>query len=83
MSEENLKYLFSPSKGILVAVNPHTGSAICFNQNDNKWVIAPRNYNQIIGDCMYNGDDFESITQEKAKTIYKEISPDEKLLNKY
>jgi hypothetical protein len=80
MSEKTLVFLFSPSKKILVAANPKTGSTISFSRENNKWVIAPRNYNQIMGDSIYNGDDWDSITHEKAKSIYKDICPEEEML---
>ena len=82
MSENKLKYLYSPSKEILVAANPQTNSAIGFNKEKNKWFDAPRAYSQIMGDSMYNGEDWEEITPEKAENIYKDNTPDEELLNK-
>ena len=75
MSGNDFKYLYSFSKNTLVAANSQ-GITILFRQSNNDWIIAPRTYNQIMGDCIYNGDDFDSITHEKAKNIYKDISPD-------
>ena len=76
-----MKFLYSPSKEILVAANPQNNSAIGFNQGKNEWFDAPRDYSQIIGDAIYDGEDWEEISQEKAKSIYKDNSPDEELLN--
>jgi len=81
MSEKKLKFLYSPSKQVLVAANPQTNSAIGFNREKNKWFDAPRDYSQIMGDAIYNGEDWEEITPEKAKSIYKDNNPDEELLN--
>jgi len=80
MSDKKLAFLYSPSKKILVAADPHTRQAIGFNQEKNKWFIAPRTYDQMMGDTCYDGDDWEDITPEKAEIIYKDIYPDEKLL---
>ena len=82
MSGKKLKFLYSPSKKILVAANPQNNSAIGFNQEKNKWFVAPRDYSQIMGDAIYNGEDWEEIAPEKAESIYKDNSPDEALLNK-
>ena len=82
MGEKKLKFLYSPSKEILVAANPQNNSAIGFDQEKNKWFDAPRNYSQIMGDSMYNGEDWEEISTEKAKSIYKDNSPDEELFNR-
>ena len=82
MDEKKLTFLFSHSKEILVAANPKNNSAIGFNQEKNKWFDAPRDYSQIMGDCMYDGEDWEEISPEKAKSIYKDTYPDEELLNK-
>jgi len=82
MSDKKLAFLFSPSKEILVAANLQTNRTIIFNQEKSKWFVAPRDYSQMIGDSTYDGEDWEEITPEKAKSIYKDIYPDEDLLNK-
>jgi len=79
MNEKKLAFLYSPSKKILVAATPHGSEAIGFNQEENKWYITPRNYHQMMDDSIYDGDDWEDITPEKAKIIYKDIYPDEEL----
>jgi len=81
MSEKKLKFLYSPSKQVLVAANPQTNSAIGFYQEKNEWFVAPRDYSQMMGDAIYKGEDWEEITPEKAKNIYKDNNPDEELLN--
>jgi len=81
MGEKRLKFLYSPSKEILIAVNPQNKSAIGFYQEKNKWFDAPRDYSQIMGDAIYDSEDWEEISQEKAKSIYKDNIPDEELLN--
>jgi len=81
MSEKKLRFLYNSSKEILVATNPQTNSVIGFNQEKNKWFVAPRDYSQMIGDSIYDSEDWEEITPEKAKSIYKGNSPDEELLN--
>jgi len=81
MSKKELVFLFSPSKKILTAADPQTGLVISFNEEKNKWFSAPRTYSQIMGDTIYDGDNFECIKPEKAKTIYKDIEPDEEILN--
>jgi len=78
---KKLTFLYSPSKKILIAAHPHGSEAIGFNQEKNKWVRAPRTYSQMMGDTVYDGDDWEDITLEKAKTIYKDIVPDKEILN--
>jgi len=83
MSVKELKFLFSPSKEVLVAVRPQTGgSAIVFRPKHNDWNCAPRDYYQIMGDSAYDGDDFIEITHAEAKNIYKDIYPDESILDK-
>jgi len=57
--------------------NTNTGSTIYFNEKDNKWDYAPRDYYQIISDPTH----YDKITDEETKLIYKDIIPDEKLLN--
>jgi len=74
MSVKKLNFLYSPSKEILVAANPQNNFAIGFDQEKNQWFNAPRDYSQIMGDSMYNGEDWEEISQEKAKSIYKDNS---------
>ena len=32
---------------------------------------------------IYDGGDFDEITQEEAKNIYKDIYPDEKIFEEY
>ena len=76
MAENELRFLFSPSKKALVAARSSTGPAILFRQENYDWVMSPRNLSQIEGDVIYGGDDFENITYEKAKLIFKDINPD-------
>jgi len=70
MSEKKLTFLYSPSKKLLVAADTQTGQAIGFNKEENNWFSAPRTYNQMMGDTIYDGDDWEDITPEEAKIIY-------------
>ena len=79
---KELRFLYSSSKDVLVAARVQTGSTILFRQGYNDWDYSPRNIKQIEGDCIYNGDNFEYITLEEARNIFKDIYPDEKLLDK-
>ena len=57
-----------------------TGSAIMFDSEKQEWRFSFHNYHQLEMDSIYDG--FEDITPEEAKEIYKDIIPDEKLLDK-
>jgi hypothetical protein len=59
-----------------IAARPQTGSAVVFNQDEQKWDYAPQNYYQIIAD-----DIFERISKDEAQEIFQDIPPDD-LLNK-
>ena len=76
MGVKKFKYLYSSSKEILVAACPPDDLAITFRQSENDWVMASRGYNIISLSSVYDGTDFDSITPEKAKNIYKNINPE-------
>jgi hypothetical protein len=59
-----------------IATRPQTGSAVVFNQGEQKWVAAPQDYFQIVAD-----EYFERISKEEAREIFQDIPPDD-LLNK-
>jgi hypothetical protein len=60
-----------------IATRPQTGSAVLFNQDEQKWVVAPQDYFQIAAD-----EYFEVISKEEAQKIFKDIPPDG-LLNEF
>jgi len=64
-------------EGLVIATRPETGSTIIFKDKESKWDISPRDYYQLIADT-----NFYEITEEEAQAVYKEILPDEKLLDK-
>jgi len=76
MNVNELRFLFSSSKEALIAAHPK-GPTILFRQSHNDWVLSPYAYAQIIGDTIYDGEDFYDITYEKAKDIYKNSDPEE------
>jgi hypothetical protein len=76
MNVNELKFLFSSSKEALVAVRP-MGPTILFRQSHNDWVLSPFAYAQIIGNTIYDGEDFYNITYDEAKNIYKDNYPEE------
>jgi hypothetical protein len=75
--DKELKFFTKDPLCIVVAARPETGVAIVFNSSENKWGFAPKTYCQIINDT-----DFYEISSEQAKSIFKDILPDETLLDK-
>ena len=57
-----------------------TGPAIKFLLESKEWIISDHDYFQLSMDCVYNG--LDDITDEEAKAIYKDILPDESLLDR-
>lgn len=70
--EKEIIYFKRRGLKTVIAANPETGSAIIFNQGEQKWVVAPQNYHQIIYD-----DYFEEIPAEQAQAVYGNILPDD------
>jgi hypothetical protein len=74
--DKQLKFFTRDPLGIVIAAKPETGAAIVFNTSENKWYFAPKTYYQIINDT-----DFYEISTEQAQSIFKDILPDETLLD--
>jgi hypothetical protein len=74
MENEIIYFTRYPLK-MAIATHPKTGSAVVFNEDEQKWVVAPQNYYQIICDTY-----FEKISKEQAQKIFKDTPPDD-LLN--
>jgi hypothetical protein len=74
MNEKEIMYFKRCGLKTVIATNPKTGSAIVFNQSEQKWIVAPQNYHQIIYD-----DYFEKISKKEAQNIFQDIPPDDKL----
>jgi hypothetical protein len=83
MDTKGLTFLYSPTKKALVAARSQIDPIILFRQEHKDWVLCGDSYDQLIGDMIYDGGDFNEIKQEEAKNIYKDIYPDEKIFEKY
>ena len=83
MNSKELIFLFSPSKKALIAARSPTDPTILFRQEHNDWVLCGDSYAQLTGDTIYDGGDFNEITHEEAKNIYKDIYPDENIFDEY
>ena len=79
MGDKIIKFLFSPSRKALVAARRYIGPAIIFRHEYNDWVQSSRDFAQLEGDSIYDGGDFDKITHDEAKKIYKDICPEEYL----
>lgn len=73
--ENEIRYFTRYPLKIAIATRPQTGSVVVFNQDEQKWEVAPQDYFQIAND-----EYFERISEEEAQKIYKEIPPND-LLN--
>ena len=83
MDSKELTFLYSPTKKALVAARSQIEPTILFRQEHKDWVLCGSSYDQLIGDMIYDGGDFNEITQEEAKNIYKDVCPDEKIFEEY
>ena len=83
MNSKELTFLYSPTKKALVAARSQIDPTILFRQEYKDWVLCGDSYDQLIGDMIYAGGDFNEITQEEAKNIYKDVYPDEKIFDEY
>jgi len=79
MKNNELVFYTNFSRKALFAAR-RTGSAIMFDESEQKWEYSRHNYYQLEIDCIYDG--FDNLTLEEAKKMYKDIIPDEKLLDK-
>ena len=83
MDSKGLTFLYSPTKKALVAARSSIEPTILFRPEHKDWVFCGDSYDQLTGDTIYDGGDFNEITQEEAKKIYKDIYPDEKIFEEY
>jgi hypothetical protein len=72
MENETVFFTRDTIENSAVAARPKTGAAAVFNVSEQKWVIAPGTYWQIISDTC-----FDHITREEAQKIFQDIPPDD------
>ena len=75
--DSRIKFLTKNPLNVIYAVRPKTGSALIFNIQENKWEYSPIDYFQMVGERSY-----EYISFEQAKSVFGEVLPDERLLDR-
>ena len=83
MDSKGLAFLYSPTKKALVAARSQIEPTILFRQEHNDWALCGKSYSQLTDDTIYDSGDFNEITQEEAKNIYKDVYPDENIFAEY
>jgi hypothetical protein len=68
--ENEIRYFTRRPLKIAIATRPQTGSVVVFNQDKQKWVVAPQNYFQIAAD-----EYFERISKKEAEKYFKRYRP--------
>ena len=63
-------------KEVIIALREDSGAAIFFHPSNGKWKISPQHSWLVMSDT----NNFW-ITKEEAQRVYKDIHPDEELLN--
>ena len=76
MADKELRYIVDWRNNLL-AVLPNLDSMLIFITDEKRWGVHDRTFSQIVGASIYeSGRDYDDITHEKAKEIFKDCPPD-------